>query len=486
MRSPASLIHRYGFVTAIAIITLSAILYTAHLYRFDARRDISWPEEVARAPQKITPVERKWIESHNLKYPIRYGCRNIETRVKKELKRTSLTKIDSSLFDGFQTVRSAEHYNKGGIECLEPLTLSVPPFEAMPINASTLSFGIQTTRERLDATIPHLSRWLAFTSAKLYVVLIEKEDVPVIPAQLKFLERKMRQHGLDVKLLAAKDKDTFPQRYFSLIDILYEARTPQTKWISLIDDDTFFPSIPSLLSMLSLHDPSEEQYLGALSEDWWAVTHYGYMAFGGAGMFLSVPLAAKLHPHAEECKNSLRTSAGDISVMDCVYAHSNAKLTPVPELRQIDTHGDISGLYESGRKHLSLHHWKEGSVFGKGLPMGSMHLVSDVCGECFLQRWQFKDDSVLSNGYSIAQYPSGSIDEIDFDRMEGTWQGGMNVKHSLGPVRDKLELEKDKVQYVLLDSMKMKKGQGVRQLYLHKGVDGDADTVLELVWRAQR
>ena len=480
----SSLIHRYGFLSAVAIITLSAILYTAHLYQFNARRNISWPTEVARAPQNITQVERKWLESHNLKYPIRYGCRNIETRAEKGLKRASLTKIESSLFDGFQTVRSAEHYDDGGIECLEPLPLSVSPFEAMPVNASALSFGIQTTHSRLAATLPHLMRWLAFTSAKLYVVLIEKEDVPANPAQVNALEKKMRQRGLDVKLLAAKDKDTFPQRYFSLIDILYEARTLQTKWISLIDDDTFFPSIPSLLNMLSQHDPSEEQYLGSLSEDWWAVSHYGLMAFGGAGIFLSVPLAEKLHPHAEECKNSLRTSAGDISVMDCVFAHSNAKLTPIPELHQADTHGDISGLYESGRKHLSLHHWKDGVLIGKGLPMESMHLVSDVCGECFLQRWQFDDDIVLSNGYSIAEYPGGQMGKINFDRMEETWQRGMDVRHTFGPVRERLELDKEKIQYKLLDSMKS--GDGVRQLYLHKGVEGDADTVLELVWKAQR
>ena len=480
----SSLIRRFGFISAVAVITLFAILYTARVYQFDARRNISWPTEVARTPQNITQDETKWLESHNLQYPIRYGCRNIETRVKRELKRASLTKVESSFFDGFQTVRSAEHYNKGSIECLEALPFSVPPYEAMPINASALSFGIQTTRSRLDATLSHLRRWLAYTSAKLYVVLVESEGVAASPAQISALEKKMRQRGLDATLLAAKPGDTFPQRYFSLIDILYEARTPQTDWIALIDDDTFFPSLPSLLTMLAQHDPSEEQYLGSLSEDWWAVSHYGYMAFGGAGIFLSVPLAAKLHPHAEECKNGLRTSAGDISVMDCVYAHSSAKLTPIPELHQVDTHGDISGLYESGRKHLSLHHWKDGSVFGKGLPMDRMHLVSDVCGDCFLQRWQFEDGTVLSNGYSIVEYRGGRWGQIDFDKMEHTWQGGVDVRHSLGPVRDRLELEKEKVQYVLLDSMKS--GDAVRQLYLHKGVEGDADTVLELIWRAQR
>jgi len=41
-------------------------------------------------------------------------------------------------------------------------------------------------------------------------------------------------------------------------------------------------------------------------------------------------------------------------------------------------------------------------------------------------------------------------------------------------------LEEEKVQYRLMDSVVI--DGAVRQTYLHPGVEGDIDTVLELVW----
>ena len=349
-------------------------------------------------------------------------------------------------------------------------------------------FGIQTTVKRLDDSVPQLMRWLSNTGAKLFVVLKESENVAAKVDQMVSLESRMRSLGFDVTLLHAKEGDTFPQRYFSLIDILYNNRSPETQWISLIDDDTFFPSMPALLAMLARHDPKDQHYIGSLSEDWWAVSHYGFMGFGGAGLFLSIPLAEALAPHADECRNGLRSTAGDITVMDCIYTHTSTKLTHVPGLHQADMHGDLSGFYESGRAHLSLHHWKEGSVSGKGYRIDSMHQVADVCGECFLQRWQFGDDMILVNGFSIAVYPKGHLKpnhkhSIDLGRMEQTWNSNMDVKHSLGPARERLVLDEEKIHYTFLDSI-IADG-GVRQLYFHKGVRDDVDTVLELYWKEQ-
>jgi len=254
----------------------------------------------------------------------------------------------------------------------------------------------------------------------------------------------------------------------------------------LIDDDTFFPSMHALLNMLDKHDSGEQQYIGSLSEDWWAVQHYGFMGFGGAGVFLSLPLAEVVDAHTDVCKSNLRSSAGDITVMDCIYTYTPTKLTPISDLHQADMHGDLSGFYESGRHHLSLHHWKDGSVFGKGLPMADMHLVSDVCGECFLQRWQFGDDMLLTNAFSITTYPKGHLkhgdpNEVNMDMLEQTWNSNMNMRHSLGPTRPRLVLEDEKIQYSFLNATVC--DGGVRQLYFHKGINGDLDTLLELLWR---
>ncbi|MCJ1247274.1 hypothetical protein MMC30_004488 [Trapelia coarctata] len=411
---------------------------------------------------KINKAESQaWISGHNLTYPLKHSFREIITRSATGLQRAPLTKINESLY---------------------PTFLEVPPFDKGPTNASHMISGIQTTISRLDASIPQLARWLANTGAKLCVVLLESERVMVNPDQMLGLQTRMHDQGFDVTLYAAKEGDSFPQRYFSLVSLIYWQRTLQTQWISLIDDDTFFPSMPALTSMLAEHDSTKQQYIGSLSGDWWAVAQNGMMAFGGAAVFLSIPLAQVIDSNKETCGNNLRSSAGDTTLMDCIYIHSSTKLTHVVDLNQADMHGDVSGFYESGRKHLSLHYWKSGSVFGTGLPMAAMHLVADVCGECFLQRFQF-GDVVLTSGYSIAVYPKGHANQVDMDKLEETWSSNMNTKHSLGPTRPRLELEVEKVQYSFQDAVAT--NAGVRQLYLHKGVAGQPDSVVELLWRQE-
>ena len=483
--------QRSALVSAILLISTIAVLYTTHLYRHDGTLRSTWEPGIGRPLNlSLTNISASfgpdWLSCQNLTYPIKYACRELRTRVTPRLIRASLTKIELPLFENIQTIESSPTQGEEALRCLEPLLLDVPAFTRGPVNASNLMFGIQTTIKRLDKSIPQLMRWLPHTGAKLFAIVIESEGVAADPDQILGLETRMRNFGMDATLLQARVGDTFPQRYFSLISLLYRNRGLETQWVSLIDDDTFFPSMPALLSMLGKYDPKDPYYVGSLSEDWWAVAHYGYMGFGGAGLFLSVPLAEALEPHAEDCKNDLRSSAGDVTVMDCIYTYTNTKLTHVTDLHQADMHGDLSGFYESGRLHLSLHHWKEGSVSGKGYPMDLMHQVADVCGECFLQRWQFADNMVLANGFSIAEYPKGHLkskqeNSVDMSRMEETWNREMNVIHSLGPSRERLVLEEEKLQYILLDSV-LTRG-GVSQLYFHRGVSGKTDMVLELFWR---
>jgi hypothetical protein len=304
-----------------------------------------------------------------------------------------------------------------------------------------------------------------------------------------------------------EEKDSFAQRYISLASLMYGASHEETEWIICIDDDTFFPSMHDLSLHLKKYDSLKPQYIGALSEDWWAVNEYGLMGFGGAGIFISKPLAKIINGHMDECKESIHTTAGDISIMDCVYRFSSTKLTHVPALHQVDMHGDLSGFYESGREILSLHHWKEGSAAGYKLEMEKMHLVADICDSCFLQRWQSPKELILSNGFSINYYPQGHISgqkpggllgtgvgatvpKVNLEEMEHTWSGDIKVLHSLAPLREKMN-EDTKVSYKLLDSMIVdsgadgdKKGDVVRQIYFKEGGGNDQDTVMVLNWRA--
>ena len=454
-----------------------------------------------------------WLDPYQFTYPIQYVSRDIITRVRPDHARPQLTVMDKPLFEEFTTVDLAESRIVQFDRCLPPLELEVPHGEHVKVDASNMIFGVQTTLHRLRQTVKHLARWLPETNARLFAIVQASEGIAANSTEMATLEEEFRNKGMLVSIIdPVRPTDTFAQRYFSLSNVMYAARNDKTQWIVHIDDDTFFPSMWDLQQELKKHDHTKPLYMGSLSEDWWAVNHYGLMAFGGAGLFLSVPMAAIIDENTEPCKDHLGTNAGDISIMDCVYKHSATKLTHIPSLHQVDMHGDLSGFYESGRDMLSLHHWKEGSAAGYQLEIEKMHLVADICDACFLQRWQFPGDLILSNGFSIASYPQGSLtgkkpgvtgplvdavsktEKINLLEMEATWSDEeMNVLHSLAPTRKKMKGDA-KIGYKLLDSTFVKGEEVgapgekvVRQVYFREGAEGGGngrDTVLVLNWRS--
>jgi hypothetical protein len=124
-----------------------------------------------------------------------------------------------------------------------------------------------------------------------------------------------------------------------------------------------------------------------------------------------------------------------------------------------------------------------------------MHVVADACGEdCVLQRFQFKDNYIISNGYSVAHYPQG----IDFDPLqaEDTFENfapihDVDLAYSMGAQRPCLSFTGKKASWQLLDSRAEGPGT-VRQIYVKhrsdpkyfkKGEDGPKDdSVLVLLW----
>jgi hypothetical protein len=128
-----------------------------------------------------------------------------------------------------------------------------------------------------------------------------------------------------------------------------------------------------------------------------------------------------------------------------------------------------------------------------------MHIVADACGEdCVLQRFQFNDDFIISNGYSISEYPEG----IDFDplQVEGTFNYGDDTdpefgevvfSYSFGQLRKSLNKTGKKRQWALLSARKEGDGR-VKQIYLKRrgddrwrreGEDGpERDSIVVLTW----
>ena len=226
-----------------------------------------------------------------------------------------------------------------------------------------------------------------------------------------------------------------------------------------------------------------------------------------------MPLAKILVQNYDDCKENTRRTFGDQIIYDCIIRHSQTRLTQVDGLYQIDMHGDRSGVFESGRVILSLHHWKEGywSEDGEGwdgirhprwFPMDKMALVQDVCGDnCFLQRFHFKDDIILTNGYSVASYPTGALKKLlpgklfatengqftSFAKIERTWSPAVEVpgaandgfEHYLCPCRPPLQLEVDKIHWRLMEAKTDGEG-GVRQYFRRVGREGRVDEWVEL------
>ena len=507
---------RRPLILALSVTLLTALVFFFR-YGFDDGRHLKNVDKLLH-PGPMKPKEPEptsctehlgWLEPYQFAYPIQYLSRDIIATARADAQRPSLTKMEKPLFEAFTNVDLASSQTVKIERCLPPLELAVPHNKLQVVDASNMIFGLQTTMNRLKDTVKHLARWLPHTNAHLYAIVIENEELAADDGDITALEKQFRDLGIDAHIIhPVRPIDSFAQRYFSLVNIMYAARDDKTQWITLIDDDTFFPSMLDLQNMLKEHDWTKPQYVGSLSEDWWAVKHYGLMGFGGAGIMLSLPMAKIIDDHVDECKENLRTTAGDISVMDCVYRFSSTKLTHITSLHQVDMHGDLSGFYESGREMLSLHHWKEGSAAGYKLEMEKMHLVADICDSCFLQRWQFPNELLLSNGFSITSYPQGhlsgqkpggvlgtgiqvgEIKKVNLEETEHTWGDDIDVLHSLAPVRNKMD-DTMKVGYKLLDSMHVDGGEVgvpgetvVRQVYFKEGGEGEKDTVMVLNWRS--
>jgi hypothetical protein len=406
--------------------------------------------------------------------------------------RPDLTVVDNQpLFPGAETLDATGDTfdNAGGALIsraaippqLAPLDLYVP--ESPRVNTSIISFGVATPVGRLKEATNQFVHWLAGSGAPMHVI-----SPPDDNDNTAATESHMRELGMDITIETSKIR--YPLAYFTLIKRLYENRHPHTQWVALIDDDTFLPSLPTLIEHLSTTYRAEREVMvSAMSDNIEQIEAWGMQAFGGGGIFISVPLAARLtQPKIwEEClENAKGRSQGDQIITRCLYTFTDVRPTFDPNLHQMDMMGPAetpSGYFESGRRMFTVHHWR--SWFRVDIPKASQ--VSKACGaEGLFQRWSFpKSNMVLSNAYSIAEY-SRDLDEIDFSAVEKTWEGEeANFLHKIGPLRK--PVGPDKISYRLVESGVVEDAF-VRQTYLHrekKIVDDDSpgmDKVLELLW----
>ncbi|KAK3689319.1 glycosyltransferase family 31 protein [Podospora appendiculata] len=392
--------------------------------------------------------------------------------------------------------------------CPTPLVVPVTksPFPGTA-NASDFMFGVSTTYKRFtDPRTSPVNEWTYWLTdskgssngGKLVLMLLgASED------ELEDAYDRLTDVGIDVDVYQSDPDMKMAVRYLTLVPTLYNhPDRKDKKWLVTCDDDTFFPSFNALAEKFEEYDHERPMYIGTFSEDANNIARHGSQAFGGAGVFLSVPMAEIVTEKYDSCRSDQKVREsnsgwgpqGDILLRKCIYENSETKLTTLWDLWQLDLYGDPSGFYESGIKPLSLHHYRG----------GGWHIahpwhytkVAHLCGEdCTMQRFQTEDDFIIANGFSVAFYPSG----IDFDlhQFERTFTSapedkGWNLDFKFGPQRPSLLRTGRKISWDLQESTINVDGS-VSQVYVRKHDDprwkmsngspmSKLDGIIELVW----
>lgn len=433
---------------------------------------------------------------------------------RKPIERQSYTSLPQNLLssgndaEGFRVVDLLSGHDREE-KCSEPLEVSVPesPF---PANAdlSDFIFAISTTYKRLSdpSMIQEWAYWLTDSKGrsnggKLLLRLLDVTD-----AELTEVAQRLADAGIDSEVSGwdSRIEKEMAVRYLNLVPMLYSHKdSPNRKWLVLCDDDTFFTAMNSLVERFKQYDHTRLLYIGTLSEDVTAVKVHGSQAFGGGGVFLSRPLAGIVSSRIDACRTRAKIKQsntgwgpqGDILLRKCIYENTDIRLTHLKDLWQLDLVGDASGFYEGGFKPYSIHHFKRGDKWHSANPLNTTK-ISYTCGEdCPFQRFVTADNFIISNGYSIAQYPNG----IDFDlsQVERTFrplfeEHVWNFDYTYGPQRPSLLKTGKKIAWELRDSQVMEDGS-VLQVYVRKKDDERwmvekkrpmkaLDGIIELVW----
>ena len=445
-------------------------------------------------------------ERYSLDDKFQYLRRYVRFTRTAGLVRKSVTKVQQNLLSGkFRKVEIGQPIAEE--LCPEPLELQVPK-SGLPstVNASDFMFGVSTTYSRfMDPSTTPINEWIFWLTdshghsngGKLLLMLLDASD-----EELQEVANLLGDVGIDVDVYHSDSSVEMAVRYLTLVPTLYTHRdAPKKKWLVTCDDDTFFPSMHGLIDKFNELDHSLEMYVGTLSEDVGALERHGSQAFGGAGVFISLPLAERITNLYYNCtsepkvleSNSGWGPQGDILLRKCIYENTESRLTTVWDLWQLDFYGDPSGFYEWGIKPLSLHHYRGGG-WHIARP-GQFTKIAHTCGEdCSLQRFQTADDFIIS-GYSVAHYPEG----IHFNpaQMEGTLSAapenkGWNLDYMFGPQRPTLLQTGRKIAWELQES-EVKQDGSIVQTYTRKKDDwrwvqkdgtrmSNIDGVVELIW----
>ncbi|KAF3806562.1 hypothetical protein GCG54_00008077 [Colletotrichum gloeosporioides] len=518
--------HARALHAATFLLVLLFILIQLVRNRQDAYEIIdSDPLVPVLKPQKASATTKKTdtdtylrvlAERHGLTRNVSLFSQRVRA-VSEASSRRSMTNLQKVFVDGdFVDISWDDRdlpLDKDGDTSL-PVAISIFPDD---VDASDLLFGVSTTYNRLShangSLIRDWQRWLTdghgnSNGASIIVALYNTSIREAWQTHDKF-----KDTGIDATVLMLDDDLDKVSRHFEIVDILLEVNKALTgdgqtrKYLGLIEDDIFFPTLGQLVSKLSQFDARDPFYIGLPSErPDWSVEDEEAVTHGGGAVFFTLPAAkvvSELPCLSPDRPPFANTTTWDSALHECVTKNTDM---PLHVLSSFYSPRDVlyhmqAPTYDLGISPLTLRHSQSRHHFSPSRG----HLVTSVCGEaCFLQRFRFADDWVLVNGYSLTHYCAGfEVEPMSSGAvLQGAMQYGLEAELPLGEglVLDERDEPKEIITWrgtrnvwSFLDAVVGDEGE-VLQLYVKKGglreVDDEEheedilDSVIVLVWES--
>ncbi|KAL9085324.1 MAG: hypothetical protein Q9159_004773 [Coniocarpon cinnabarinum] len=489
--------HR-ATLAGIASFLLTLLLFQAFANPQIWQGSYSWTTQ--QSAEDPTLAVRELLAPHLGAGHFKFTRKHIRVRQGARPDNRSLPALDTA-FDPY-FVATADLSQASMFETLrqlgEPQTLNLelpsPQYREHPVR---LMFALATDVQHLSDNLEHMQFWMRQKGVSIFAL---------VPPDERALELQAAWQKFGVDITIEQLDVSFFDGLLALIPKMHALAESKYKgnieWFTILDDDTFIPSVSRFASTLAAYDHERPFYIGGMSEPKADLSGIGYFAYGGAGMVFSKGLVEELSPQMPECiKTASVEWGGDGRLAECVTRYTQTRLTYLRDLHQMDIVGDQSGIYESGFKPLTLHHWRGWT--NTSVPMPKVAQVAALTGgRGLFQRFRFSDGYVLTNGFSLVKYQalaeqstnpeaggtvaaSENTGAIDFTKTEFTWANGQmwEFDHSLGPFRPK-HLPAEKKSWYFVDSIaEGQEGAGpVRQLYLAKGEKHQLPEAVELIW----
>jgi len=166
-----------------------------------------------------------------------------------------------------------------------------PPTKYSP---SSIAFGVTMSADQLSNTLEHWRFWVQ-KSTSFHILLPGSEANRV--SEIK--DRIKKELGIKAVVQSARGTDEPAQLSMKLVQSMERNAASGKEWFIILTPDTFVVSLEDVLLALEPHNSRQVLYMGSLSESLRQREQWGHMAYGGAGIILSRPLASILAKHGK-------------------------------------------------------------------------------------------------------------------------------------------------------------------------------------------